>query len=177
MSKALFTAAITGSIHTPTMSPYLPITPEQIADNAVQAYEAGAALVNMEFIQIGIASTKTKFNCSGSMMRAVPRLINDAGNDILSSCFTGQPPAEQFNTVFRKGASWPVSYEHKTHIIDIALYKERQNGSKVYLDYSRNPEGFSFDLLAPELQERYRKEIRKEIYQPYAGRYKDEGES
>jgi len=47
MSKALFTAAITGSIHTPTMSPYLPITPEQIADNAVQACEAGAAVVHI----------------------------------------------------------------------------------------------------------------------------------
>ena len=47
MSKALFTAAITGSIHTPTMSPYLPFTPDQIADNAVQACEAGAAAVHI----------------------------------------------------------------------------------------------------------------------------------
>jgi uncharacterized protein (DUF849 family) len=47
MSKAVFTAAITGSIHTPTMSPYLPITPDQIADNAFQAYEAGAAVVHI----------------------------------------------------------------------------------------------------------------------------------
>jgi hypothetical protein len=38
--KAIITAAITGSIHTPTMSDYLPITPEQIADEAVRAYEA-----------------------------------------------------------------------------------------------------------------------------------------
>ncbi len=47
MSKAIFTAAITGGIHTPTMSPYLPITPEQIADNAIQAYEAGAAVAHI----------------------------------------------------------------------------------------------------------------------------------
>jgi len=47
MSKAIITAAITGSIHTPTMSPYLPITPEQIADNALQAYEAGAAVAHI----------------------------------------------------------------------------------------------------------------------------------
>lgn len=44
---AIITAAITGSIHTPTMSPYLPITPKEIADNAVQAYEAGAAVVHI----------------------------------------------------------------------------------------------------------------------------------
>jgi len=47
MSKAVFTAAITGSIHTPTMSPYLPITPDQIADDAVRAYEAGAAVAHL----------------------------------------------------------------------------------------------------------------------------------
>jgi uncharacterized protein (DUF849 family) len=47
MGKAIITAAITGAIHTPTMSPYLPITPDQIADNAIQAYEAGAAVAHI----------------------------------------------------------------------------------------------------------------------------------
>jgi uncharacterized protein (DUF849 family) len=47
MSKAIFTAAITGAIHTPTMSPYLPITPDQIVDNAIQAHEAGAAVAHI----------------------------------------------------------------------------------------------------------------------------------
>ena len=47
MRKAIITAAITGSIHTPTMSPYLPITPEEIADHAIGAYEAGAAIVHI----------------------------------------------------------------------------------------------------------------------------------
>ena len=45
--KAVITAAITGSIHTPTMSDYLPITPQQIADEAVEAYEAGAAVCHI----------------------------------------------------------------------------------------------------------------------------------
>jgi len=45
--KAVITAAITGSIHTPTMSEYLPITPQQIADEAVRAYEAGAAVCHI----------------------------------------------------------------------------------------------------------------------------------
>jgi len=45
--KVVITAAITGSIHTPTMSPYLPITPQQIADEAVRAYEAGAAVCHV----------------------------------------------------------------------------------------------------------------------------------
>ena len=47
MSKVIITAAITGSIHTPTMSPYLPITPEEIADEAVRANDAGAAVAHI----------------------------------------------------------------------------------------------------------------------------------
>ncbi len=47
MAKVIVTAAITGSIHTPSMSPYLPITPDQIADNAIEAYEAGASMVHI----------------------------------------------------------------------------------------------------------------------------------
>ncbi len=134
-------------------------------DGYAMAYEAGASLVNMEFIQIGIASTKTRFNCSGSMMRAVPRLVNDAGEEILIRYFTGgkRGAATCFNTLFRKGATWPVSYEHETHIIDIAVYKERQRGGKVYLDYSRNPEGFSFELLDEDAQRRYLSEVRGDM--------------
>ena len=45
--KVIITCAVTGSIHTPTMSPYLPITPKEIADAAVGAAEAGAAIVHL----------------------------------------------------------------------------------------------------------------------------------
>lgn len=45
--KIIISCAITGGIHTPTMSPYLPITPDQIADSAIEAAEAGAAAVHI----------------------------------------------------------------------------------------------------------------------------------
>lgn len=46
-NKRIITAAITGSVHVPTMSDYLPITPQQIAENALGAAEAGAAVVHI----------------------------------------------------------------------------------------------------------------------------------
>ena len=45
--EVIVTCAVTGSIHTPSMSPHLPITPRQIADEAVAAVEAGAAIVHL----------------------------------------------------------------------------------------------------------------------------------
>ena len=45
--KVIITCAVTGSIHTPSMSPHLPITAEQIADAAIGAAEAGAAIVHL----------------------------------------------------------------------------------------------------------------------------------
>ena len=46
-NKVIITCAVTGSIHTPSMSPHLPVTAEQIADAAVGAAEAGAAIVHL----------------------------------------------------------------------------------------------------------------------------------
>jgi len=45
--KVIITCAVTGSIHTPSMSPYLPVTADEIADAAIGAHEAGAAIVHL----------------------------------------------------------------------------------------------------------------------------------
>ena len=45
--KVIITCAVTGGIHTPTMSPHLPVTAQEIADTAVGAAEAGAAIVHL----------------------------------------------------------------------------------------------------------------------------------
>ena len=47
MNKVIITCAITGSIHTPSMSPYLPVTADEIAASAIGAAEAGAAIVHL----------------------------------------------------------------------------------------------------------------------------------
>ena len=45
--KVIITCASTGSIHTPTMSEYLPLTPQQIAEQSIAAAEAGAAILHL----------------------------------------------------------------------------------------------------------------------------------
>jgi uncharacterized protein (DUF849 family) len=47
MAKIIISCAITGSIHTPSMSPHLPVTPEAIAEQAIGAAEAGAAILHL----------------------------------------------------------------------------------------------------------------------------------
>ena len=47
MTNVIITCAPTGSIHTPSMSPHLPVTPEEIAEAAIQAVAAGAAIVHL----------------------------------------------------------------------------------------------------------------------------------
>jgi len=45
--KVIITCAVTGSVHTPSMSPYLPITPAEIAEQAIAAAEAGASILHL----------------------------------------------------------------------------------------------------------------------------------
>ncbi|QBR01583.1 3-keto-5-aminohexanoate cleavage protein [Paraburkholderia pallida] len=47
MSKVIISCAITGSVHTPTMSPHLPVTPDEIAAQAIEAAEAGASVLHL----------------------------------------------------------------------------------------------------------------------------------
>ena len=47
MSKVIISCAVTGAIHTPSMSDHLPITPEEIARASIEAAEAGAAIIHL----------------------------------------------------------------------------------------------------------------------------------
>ncbi len=47
MAKVIISCAVTGAIHTPSMSPHLPITPEEIAVSSIAAAEAGASIIHL----------------------------------------------------------------------------------------------------------------------------------
>ncbi|MBI2864621.1 MAG: 3-keto-5-aminohexanoate cleavage protein [Chloroflexi bacterium] len=92
--SVIVTAAITGNVHTPSMTPYLPITPQQIADEALRSYEAGAAIAHVHVRQpdtgkpvhdvelVGEVLAKIKSRCNmivcvstGSMDASVERRL------------------------------------------------------------------------------------------------------
>ncbi|MCB4861525.1 3-keto-5-aminohexanoate cleavage protein [Sphingobium sp. PNB] len=47
MSKVIISCALTGAVHTPSMSPHLPVTPDEIAQQAIEAAEAGASVLHL----------------------------------------------------------------------------------------------------------------------------------
>jgi uncharacterized protein (DUF849 family) len=47
MAKVIITCAVTGAIHTPSMSEHLPVTPQQIAEQSIAAAEAGASIIHL----------------------------------------------------------------------------------------------------------------------------------
>jgi uncharacterized protein (DUF849 family) len=82
MAKVIVTAALTGGGSTPTMSPYLPITPQQLADEAVRVYEAGGAIahVHVRDPETGQPSSKLEY------FREIATTVKSRCNIIL--CFT-----------------------------------------------------------------------------------------
>ncbi len=82
MNKRIFTAALTGAIHTPSMSPYLPVTPEQLIEEAVRVSEAGGAVahVHVRDPQTGLP------NADQSIYRQIAEAVKRRCDIIL--CFT-----------------------------------------------------------------------------------------
>lgn len=76
MGKVIITAAITGGIHTPSMSKYLPITPQQIADEAIRSYEAGAAVAHIHVRNPETGQPTADMNLYREIVNKVKRRCN-----------------------------------------------------------------------------------------------------
>ena len=86
-NKVIITCAITGSIHTPSMSPHLPITPDQIAESAIGAAEAGAAIVHLHARH---PQTGRPDQSPDAFMKFVPR-IKQRSNVVINLTSGGAP--------------------------------------------------------------------------------------
>lgn len=84
--KAIITCAITGAAHTPCMSPYLPVTPEQIAEEAVSAAKAGAAIIHLHARDPADGFPSTDPEHYRMFLGAI-----NAGCDAIINITTGQP--------------------------------------------------------------------------------------
>jgi uncharacterized protein (DUF849 family) len=100
-SKVIITCAVTGAIHTPSMSPYLPVTPDEIAAAAIGAAEAGAAIVHLHARD---PETGKPDQTPEAFARFLPR-IKQATNAVINLTTGGAPymtvqervkPAETF---------------------------------------------------------------------------------
>ena len=96
----IITCACTGAIHTPSMSPYLPITPDQITADAVGAAEAGAAIIHLHARD---PKTGKPDQTPEAFMRFLPRIrqqtdavvnITSGGSPFMSVADRARPAAE-----------------------------------------------------------------------------------
>ena len=85
--KAIITCAITGAIHTPSMSPYLPVSPQQIVDEALRAAEAGAAILHLHARDPETGKPDQTVEAFGRILPAVRK-----GCDAIVNITTGGSP-------------------------------------------------------------------------------------
>ncbi len=120
------------------------------------AMEAGAKSYNLPESQFGLASTKFRWNVSGSYMQVLPRFIStDAdGNDekeFLREYFDSVE--EMYDAIFLKGYQWPFAVSHLkgSSLIDIFCYIEKvEKNRRIFLDYRSDPADLDINKLGEE---------------------------
>lgn len=124
------------------------------------AIEAGAKTRNLPESQFGMASTKFRWNVSGSYMQVLPRIISRSEDGVsderefLRDYFDN--PAEMYDMIFLKGYQWPFAAGHVpgSSLIDIFVNLEiTERKRRVFLDYRTDPADFDFNALSPETRE------------------------
>jgi len=126
---------------------YSSVYPESQTCATGTALAAGAKGINLTESQYGIASTKFRWNLSGTYQQVIPTYIStDAdGNDareFLDDYF--ETTADMVNAIFLKGYQWPFDprklAKNGSSIVDIAVYTEtRVKGRRVFMDFRANP--------------------------------------
>ncbi|MBL7016395.1 MAG: FAD-binding protein [Kiritimatiellales bacterium] len=122
------------------------------------ALKAGAKAQGLPEAQYGLASTKFRWNVSGTYMQVVPKFVStDADGKSNPREFMREYFPElgtMHSMVFLKGYQWPFDSKKivgGSSIVDILVYIETAlKGRRVFLDYRENPEDFDFQCLEKE---------------------------
>ena len=121
------------------------------------ALDIGAEAQNLPESQFGLASTKFRWNVSGTYMQVIPRFVstNEDGGDereFLLSYF--DDVSDLYSKIFLKGYQWPFDVRKGvggSSIIDILVYIETvERNRRVFLDFRSNPSGLKFDKISDE---------------------------
>lgn len=125
------------------------------------ALKSGATAQGLPESQYGLASTKFRWNVSGTYMQVIPRFVStDADGksnprEFMRDYF--ESVGEMNSKVFLKGYQWPFDSKKifgGSSIVDILVYIETAlNGRRVFLDFRENPKGFGFKDLDAEAYE------------------------
>jgi uncharacterized protein (DUF849 family) len=99
--KVIITCAITGGIHTPSMSPYLPVTAEEITESAVAAAEAGAAIVHLHARNPVDGRPDQRPEAFEPFLRAIKQR-----SDVVLNITTGGAPGMTVEERVRPAAIW-----------------------------------------------------------------------
>ncbi|MBN1764524.1 MAG: FAD-binding protein [Sedimentisphaerales bacterium] len=112
------------------------------------AFKAGLAGENLTESQFGLASTKFRWNVSGTYMQAIPRLFStDAeGHDEREFLTEFFPSMSRMATdIFLKGYQWPFDPHRienlQSSLIDVIVFNESQKNRRVFMDFLHNPIG------------------------------------
>ena len=126
------------------------VYPESQTGMTGMALEAGAAAENLAHWQYGLASTKFRWNVSGTYQQVIPRYVS-IGQDGHEQEFLPREPAtpmQALDMVFRKGYEWPYDQAKPSSEIDRLVYREiHEKNRRVYLDYRSNPAGLDLNAL------------------------------
>ena len=141
------------------------VYPESQFGSLGAALAAGAKGVNLTESQYGIASTKFRWNLSGTYQQVLPRYIstNQNGGDEREFLNEGFPTlGKMLDAEFLKGYQWPFDprkiANHGSSMVDLLVYREKElRGRRVFMDFTRNPSGLDFRLLGQEAHEYLRK--------------------
>ena len=118
------------------------------------AIDAGVSLSNLEEWQYGLASTKFRWNLSGTYQQVLPRYIAvDAEGNEREFLYDALGDAS-LGLIFLKGYQWPFDTRkvEGSSKVDLLVAAEIKRGNRVYLDYTRNPKGLEngFTVLPAE---------------------------